>query len=87
MAAVMYRAAQVEDSTTNEIAEKVTRLEYENKHLRQLLQFSTPRDQLMVELSPQGGGGSPSSTGQNQAAMDRSPFLNPNSDKDSGVVR
>lgn len=84
MAAVMYRAAQVEDSTTSEIAEKVTRLEYENKHLRQLLQFSTPRDQLMVELSPQCGGGSPSSTGQGQVAMDRSPF---HSDKDSDVIR
>ena len=86
MAAVMYRAAQVEDCTSNEIAEKVTRLEYENKHLRQLLQFSTPRDQLMVELSPQGGGESPSST-QSQTATDRSPFLNPNSDNDSNVVR
>ena len=87
MAAVMYRAAQVEDSTANEIAEKVTRLEHENKHLRQLLQFSTPRDQLMVELSPQGGGGNPSSTGQSQASLEQSPFLNPNSDKGRDVVR
>lgn len=87
MAAVMYRAAQVEDSTSNDVAEKVARLEYENKHLRQLLQFSTPRDQLMVELATRDGGGNPSPTGRNQTVSDRSPFLNPDSDKDRDIVR
>lgn len=43
MAAVMYKAAHVEDTTANENAEKIAQLEYENKHLRELLQFSTPR--------------------------------------------
>ena len=57
MAAVMYRAAQVEDTTTNDVAEKIARLEYENKHLRELLQFSTPKEQLISE--PSQGGGSP----------------------------
>ena len=55
MAAVMYQAAQVEDTRSNEVAEKVARLEYENKHLRQLLQFSTPRDQLMAGFNSSSG--------------------------------
>ena len=42
MAAVMYRAAQAEDSTSCVTTEQVARLEYENRHLRELLQFSTP---------------------------------------------
>ena len=42
MAAVMYRAAQAEDSTSCATTEQVARLEYENRHLRELLQFSTP---------------------------------------------
>ena len=55
MAAVMYKAAQVDDTRSCEVAEKVARLEYENKHLRELLQFSTPRDQLVVSEMPPGG--------------------------------
>lgn len=73
MAAVMYRAAQIEDSTSNEIAEKVARLEYENKHLRQLLQFSTPRDQLVVD---HGSHGTP-------PARNQTPF---NTDKETGDI-
>lgn len=42
MAAVMYKAAQAEDETLSASAEKIAQLEYENKHLRELLQFSTP---------------------------------------------
>ena len=42
MAAVMYKAAQAEDTTMRETTEQVARLEYENRHLRELLQFSTP---------------------------------------------
>jgi len=42
MAAVMYKAAQAEDTTVRETTEQVARLEYENRHLRELLQFSTP---------------------------------------------
>jgi len=40
LAAVMYRAAQVEDGTSQEMSEKLARLEYENKHLREVLQLS-----------------------------------------------
>ena len=65
MAAVMYKAAQVEDTTSNEVAEKIARLEYENKHLRELLQFSTPI------ISEHGGGASQGGG---------SPFLNPQQD-------
>ena len=60
MAAVMYKAASVEDSTVNESAEKVAQLEYENKHLRELLQFS-PRlveGEGSVFLSSEDGGSS-----------------------------
>lgn len=42
LAAVMYRAAQVEDGTVNDMSEKVVRLEFENKHLREVLQLSHP---------------------------------------------
>ncbi len=42
LAAVMYRAAQVEDNTSQEMSEKLARLEYENKHLREVLQLSCP---------------------------------------------
>lgn len=38
----MYQAAQVEDTTVHEVSEKVARLEYENKHLREVLQLSYP---------------------------------------------
>lgn len=38
----MYRAAQAEDTTSCATTEQVARLEYENRHLRELLQFSTP---------------------------------------------
>ena len=40
LATVMYRAAQVEDDTSQEMSEKLARLEYENKHLREVLQLS-----------------------------------------------
>lgn len=42
LAAVMYRAAQAEDTTSQEMSEKLARLEYENKHLREVLQLSCP---------------------------------------------
>lgn len=42
MAAVMYRAALVEDASVQLTTEKISRLEYENRHLRELLQFSMP---------------------------------------------
>lgn len=42
MAAVMYHAARVEDSSSEKVVEQVARLEYENRQLRELLQFSTP---------------------------------------------
>ena len=79
MAAVMFRAAQVEDSTNNDVAEKVARLEYENKHLRQLLEFSIPREQLVVDLSSSHS----SSAGRSQTT----PFLNPGTDKDNDSLR
>ena len=42
MAAMMYRAALVEDASVQLTTEKISRLEYENRHLRELLQFSVP---------------------------------------------
>lgn len=42
LAAVMYQAAQVEDNTAHQVSEKMARLEYENKHLREVLQLSFP---------------------------------------------
>ena len=90
MAAVMYRAAQVDDTRSCEVAEKVTRLEYENKHLRELLQFSTPRDQLLVgEMSQAvsghsaGGGVAESSSTTTEGAT----FRSSNSIKDSDIIR
>ncbi len=41
MAAIMYKAAIIEDSSSQQTLEQVTKLEYENQHLRELLQFST----------------------------------------------
>ena len=32
----------MEDDTTQEVSEKLARLEYENKHLREVLQLSNP---------------------------------------------
>lgn len=43
MASVMYQAARAEDATSQAVAERVAQLEFENKHLRDLLQFSTPQ--------------------------------------------
>ena len=81
MAAVMYRAAQVDDSRSCEVAEKVARLEYENKHLRQLLQFSTPRDQLVVgELSPTNAGDHSTATSTGEGTALRSHTSAKNSD-------
>lgn len=40
LAAVMFQAAQVEDNTVHEMSEKMTRLEFENRRLREVLQFS-----------------------------------------------
>ncbi len=40
LAAVMFQAAQAEDSTISDTAEKVAQLEYENRQLREILQFS-----------------------------------------------
>ena len=57
MAAVMYRAALIEDTSAQLTMERISRLEYENRHLRELLQFSVPvvyptdRIQPGVELS------------------------------------
>lgn len=42
MAAVMYKAAKVEDSTLTDMTERVSQLEYENRHLRELLEVTTP---------------------------------------------
>lgn len=42
LAAVMYQAAEAEDGTAREMSEKMARLEYENKHLREVLQLSYP---------------------------------------------
>ena len=42
LAAVMYQAAEAEDNTAQEVSEKISRLEYENKHLREVLQLSYP---------------------------------------------
>ncbi len=87
MAAVMYRAAQVEDTRSCEVAEKVARLEYENKHLRELLQFSTPRDQLLVgEVSPALSSGA-QSTATSTATGEGATFRNTNSIKDSDIIR
>lgn len=41
MAAIMYKAALTEDISSQQTMERVAQLEYENKHLRELLQFST----------------------------------------------
>lgn len=38
----MYQAAEAEDNTAHEVSEKIARLEYENKHLREVLQLSYP---------------------------------------------
>lgn len=40
LAAVMFQAAQVEDNTVHEMSEKMARLEFENRRLREVLQFS-----------------------------------------------
>ncbi len=40
LATIMYRAAEVEDETVQEVAEKLARFEYENKHLREVLGLS-----------------------------------------------
>ena len=42
LATVMYQAAEAEDTTAQEVSEKIARLEYENKHLREVLQLSYP---------------------------------------------
>lgn len=42
LATVMYQAAEAEDNTAQEVSEKIARLEYENKHLREVLQLSYP---------------------------------------------
>ena len=42
LAAVMYQAAQAEDETSHQVSEKMARLEYENSHLREVLQLSYP---------------------------------------------
>lgn len=42
LAAVMFEAAQAEDNTVHEMSEKMSRLEYENKRLREVLQLSCP---------------------------------------------
>ena len=39
---MMYQAAQAEDETSHQVSEKITRLEYENSHLREVLQLSYP---------------------------------------------
>ena len=49
LAAVMYRAAQVEDGTSQEMSEKLARLEYENRHLREVLQLSCPAQTVEEE--------------------------------------
>lgn len=50
MAAVMYQAAQAEDETSHEVSEKIARLEYENSHLREVLQLSYPVCEDGVDL-------------------------------------
>lgn len=91
MAAVMYKAAQVDDTRSCEVAEKVARLEYENKHLRELLQFSTPRDQLVVsEMSPGGlsaDGAETSATTSAPGPREGAGFRSNNSIKDSDIIR
>ena len=42
MATVMYRAALIEDTSALLTTERISRLEFENRHLRELLQFSVP---------------------------------------------
>ncbi len=39
---MMYQAAQAEDETSHQVSEKMARLEYENGHLREVLQLSYP---------------------------------------------
>lgn len=78
------------------MAEKVARLEYENKHLRELLQFSTPRDQLLVgETSPAPSGQSAAAAGAVEStssctaggAREEAHFRSNNSIKDSDIIR
>ena len=62
LAAVMYRAAQVEDGTSQEMSEKLARLEYENRHLREVLQLSCPlqpEDQEVLDRQNQTSSHSP----------------------------
>lgn len=40
LAAVMFKAARVEDNTVHEMSERMARLEFENRRLREVLQFS-----------------------------------------------
>lgn len=93
MAAVMYKAAQVDDTRSCEVAEKVARLEYENKHLRELLQFSTPRDQLVVgEMPPAARSGHSADGAEATASSASGPregasFRSNNSIKDSDIIR
>lgn len=80
----MYRAAQVEDTSSCQVAEKVARLEYENKHLRELLHFSTPRDKLVIgEMlsSSENDPGAPSSPASNRGTRSN------NSVKESDIIR
>lgn len=52
MAAVMYRAAQVEDSSSQQMLERLAKLEYENRHLREVLQYSSPAAELSDRSQP-----------------------------------
>ena len=52
MAAVMYRAAQVEDSSSQQMLERLAKLEYENRHLREVLQYSSPAPELNERTQP-----------------------------------
>ena len=42
MASVMYQAAKAEDTTSQQLEERLAQLEYENRYLREVLSLSTP---------------------------------------------
>lgn len=49
MATVMYQAAQAEDTSSHQLKERVSQLEYENKYLRDILSLPiTSSDPLLL---------------------------------------
>ena len=55
----MYKAALAEDSSAYQMMERVSKLEYENHHLRELLQFSTPMLETNERMHPPVSGSHP----------------------------